>query len=79
MPVEGIDFLGYFCCQGAPSPPIEQFIHNTIVTDEDEWEDYIEEVRKHPDNEGLRKARQFALGILVKCVGLIPAERISYG
>ena len=37
QPGEGIDFLGYFGCQGAPSPAIEQFIHSTIVTDEDEW------------------------------------------
>ena len=29
-----IEFLGYFHCQGAPSPPIEAFIRNTIVTDE---------------------------------------------
>ena len=33
---KGWDFLGYFGCQGAPSPAIEQFIHSTIVTDEDE-------------------------------------------
>jgi hypothetical protein len=38
---KGIYFLGYFSCQGAPSPPITQFIHNAIVTDEDEWVLYI--------------------------------------
>lgn len=62
-----IKFLGFFNCQGAPSPPIEAFIHDTIVTDEDEWEVYIEEVRKHPNDEDLQKAREFALEILAKC------------
>jgi hypothetical protein len=37
------------------------------VTDEDEWEVYIEEVRKHPNDEDLQKAREFALEILAKC------------
>jgi flavodoxin len=60
-----IEFLGYFHCQGAPSPPIEAFIHNAIVTDEDEWETYIEEVRKHPDEQDLQKAREFARHVLV--------------
>ena len=64
---KGIDFLGYFGCQGAPLPLIEEFIHNTIVTDEDEWEAYIEEVRKHPNEEDLQKAREFARQVLVKC------------
>lgn len=59
-----IEFLGYFHCQGAPSSPIEIFIHNTIVTDEDEWEAYIEEVRKHPGEEDLHKARDFARQVL---------------
>ena len=62
-----VEFLGYFHCQGAPSPPIEAFIHSTIVTDEDEWETYIEEVRKHPDEEDLQKAGEFARQVLAKC------------
>jgi phosphoglycolate phosphatase-like HAD superfamily hydrolase len=38
-----VDFLGYFHCQGAPSPPIETFIHKEIILDQDEWENYIKE------------------------------------
>jgi flavodoxin len=63
---KGFDFLGYFGCQGAPSPPIEQFIHSTIVTDEDEWEVYVQEARKHPDETDLRKAREFAQEALAR-------------
>jgi flavodoxin len=62
-----IEFLGYFGCQGAPSPPIEAFIHSTIVTDEAEWETYVEEVRQHPNEEDLRKAKGFARQVLAKC------------
>ena len=64
---KGIDFLGYHGCQGAPSPPIEQFIHSTIVTGEDEWEEYIQKVRKHPDEDDLRGAREFGLEVLARC------------
>ena len=60
----GIDFLGYWSCQGAPSPPIEQFIRNSIVTDRDDWEEYVQEVRRHPDKEDLRHAREFARQVL---------------
>jgi len=28
---KGFNLLGYFHCQGAPSPPIEEFIHNEIM------------------------------------------------
>lgn len=63
---KGIDFLGYYGCQGTPSPPIEQFIHNNIVADEDEWQEYIQEARRHPDAEDLRTARDFAQAVLAR-------------
>ena len=63
---KGIEFLGYFGCMGAPSPPIEQFIHSQIVTGEEEWNRYVEEVRKHPDEDDLRQAGEFAVQVLAR-------------
>lgn len=59
-----ITFKGYFNCQGAPSPPIQEFIKREIVTSPDEWEEYIKEVMNHPTPEDLQKAREFAREIL---------------
>jgi flavodoxin len=61
-----IDLLGYFHCQGAPSPPIEEFIHNEIITDEGEWEDYIKEGREHPNEEDFAQAVDFARKVLLR-------------
>jgi flavodoxin len=62
-----IPFLGYFHCQGAPSPPIEAFIRNTIITTEQEWASYIAGVREHPDRADLQQAREFAGRVLEAC------------
>jgi flavodoxin len=55
-----IMFLGYFNCMGVPSPPITEFIHNVIITDEDEWRTYLPKIQMHPTEEDLRNARAFA-------------------
>jgi flavodoxin len=62
-----IDFKGYFSCMGAPSRAIANFIHETIISNEDEWEEYIEEVSKHPNVNDMQNARQFANDILSQC------------
>jgi hypothetical protein len=62
-----IAFLGFFHCQGAPSRPIEAFIHSTIIADETEWKKYLEEVRAHPNEADLQAARTFTHQILHDC------------
>jgi flavodoxin len=63
---KNIDFLGYFHCQGVPTPEIGDFIHRVIVTDEDEWNKYKEEVNKHPNEEDIQRAKEFAHNVLLK-------------
>ena len=59
-----IDFKGYYSCQGAPSPPIQEFIKREVITSPDEYDKYIEEVKKHPTIDDLQKAREFARDVL---------------
>ena len=59
-----IDYKGHFRCQGLPSPPIEKFIHQTIIKDENEWKEYLTEVTKHPNTLDIENAKKFARDIL---------------
>ena len=59
-----IDFRGYYHCQGAPSLPIQAFIRSAIIKPDDEWETYIREALKHPSQEDLEKASDFARKIM---------------
>lgn len=61
-----IECLGYFNCMGKPSDAIEKFIRKQIITEEDEWNDYIQVVKIHPDDEDIKNAKQFAEEILSK-------------
>jgi len=61
---KGIEFLGYFHCEGAPSPPIEAFIRSTIITDDAQWTEYGEEVKKHPTAADIASAKAFVMGLL---------------
>ncbi len=59
-----INWCGYFSCQGVPSPPIEEFIHREIVTDENEWEKYIANVSNRPNENDVNKVKDFARVVL---------------
>ena len=63
---KGVEWCGYFSCQGAPCSLIEAFIHQEIVTEAQEWEEYVAEVRKHPNEEDKEKAREFARVVLAQ-------------
>lgn len=62
-----IDYKGFFRCMGVPSKPIEGFIHTQIITEDGEWEEYIEEIIKHPDETDIENAKKFTKEILDKC------------
>lgn len=61
---KNIQYLGSFHCQGKASKPIEQFIHQQIITDEDEWNIYLPNLRTHPNATDIEGAKNFALEIL---------------
>jgi flavodoxin len=63
---KGFELLGYFHCQGVPISPIAEFIHQEIIPDEEEWDDYINAVREHPNEEDLTQAKAFAQEVFKK-------------
>ena len=63
---KGIDLLGFFHCQGAPNPQIAAFIRSTIIPDEKQWDEYIEDARRHPTTEDVQAAREFTRSVLTK-------------
>ena len=63
-----IELLGYFSCQGAPSPPIEAFIRSEVMPDDEDIEVYLTEMRKHPNEKDMEKARKFTRAVLSKSV-----------
>lgn len=63
---KNIELLGLFHCMSKTSLPIENFIHQEIITDEDEWNEYLPELHKHPDSSDIENAKKFAQEILEK-------------
>jgi flavodoxin len=63
---KGIELLGLFHCMGKASPPIEHFIHQEIISDEDEWNEYLPELRKHPTSQDIENAKKFAKKMIDK-------------
>jgi len=63
---KNIEFAGCFNCMGKASAPIEGFIKQEIITDEDEWNEYLPILRTRPDSNDFENARQFAFRLLEK-------------
>jgi len=63
---KNIEYLGTFHCQGKASEPIENFIHQQIITDEEEWNEYLPDLRTHPTETDIENAKRFAEIILDK-------------
>ncbi len=61
-----IELLGLFHCMGKASPPIEHFIHQEIITNEDEWNEYLPKLRKHPTPQDIENARKFTKDMVDK-------------
>jgi flavodoxin len=61
-----IELTGLFHCQGKASEPIEGFIRQQIITDDDEWAEYLPNLRKHPDSTDIENAKKFAQEIIDK-------------
>ncbi|MBS7632205.1 flavodoxin domain-containing protein [Candidatus Bathyarchaeota archaeon] len=59
-----IDFRGYYHCQGSPSFRIKLFIRFQIIRSQSEWKKYIEEAKKHPNQQDLKRASDFAQKII---------------
>ncbi len=63
---KNIDLLGVFHCQGKASEPIEHFIHQEIIKDEEEWNQYLSDLRTHPTHNDVENAKNYALELLDK-------------
>ncbi len=59
-----LDFIGFFRCMGAATAPIENFIKTEVISDEKEFEEFLLESRKHPDEKDLSNAKAFAQKII---------------
>ena len=70
-----VELLGYFGCQGAPSPPIEEFIHSTIMPDDAEWQAYVEAARRHPDAADLEAAGAFGRDVAAAYMRRVSSSR----
>jgi len=63
---KNIQLLGLFHCQGKASEPIEGFIRQEIIIDDNEWAEYLPNLRKHPDLNDIENAKKFTQEIIGK-------------
>lgn len=57
---KSINYLGCFHCQGKLDPKIQPMVQQMQKVSDDEWKKRMDETDKHPSEEDLAKAREFA-------------------
>ncbi len=63
---KGIDYKGTYNCMGNPDPNVAKMVKETRKMPDDEFNEYMEEAKKHPSPEDEQKAKEFAQEILSK-------------
>jgi flavodoxin len=58
---KNLNYIGTFHCEGMPTEPLKVFIHEQILPDEDEWQDYLDHLANNPPTvEDIQNAKKFA-------------------
>ena len=63
---KGIDFVGFFNCQGVATQEVKDFIKDHIYSESvEEYSKYVEKAEGHPDAVDLENARTFAARMIL--------------
>jgi flavodoxin I len=61
-----IGLEGLYDCQGMPAPKLLEIMKKNVTVSDDQWEKSVQEMRKHPSTEDIKKAKEFAQHVLAK-------------
>jgi flavodoxin len=61
-----VEFEGFYDCQGMAAPKLLEIMRKNVKVSDDQWERSVQEMRKHPNTEDVRKAREFAGKVIAK-------------
>jgi flavodoxin len=61
-----IELEGLYDCQGMPAPKLLEVMRKNVNVPDDQWERSLQEMRKHPSTEDIKKAKEFAANVMAK-------------
>jgi flavodoxin len=61
-----IKYMGTYNCMGNPDPNVAKMVKEARKMPDDEFNEYMEEAKKHPSPEDEQKAKKFAKEVLSK-------------
>lgn len=63
---KGIDYRGTFNCMGNPDPNVAKMVKEARKMPDNEFNEYMEEAKKHPSPEDEQNSKKFAKKVLSK-------------